>query len=132
MTYLSPQFSDYLKPGKIPLVIRRQRTAWMVKAAVITAGLIIAGITWRTLLHERTALDVAVQQSQIHMLQKEILHLEGRIDGAAAYQEIAAWALENRGWRPMEDRTRVVTIHPDQLTFLLTYKTTIIRDVYER
>lgn len=99
MSTISIPASVY-RPKRVPKVLRRQATLIRLLSflgMVAVFGLLIA---WRNFSVQQLTIDTARQRSQLLNLEKEIKHLTGSIESAAPYNEVAAWALLNHGWKP--------------------------------
>jgi hypothetical protein len=104
------------RPKKLPRVLRRQLPVLRLCAGIVMLGVIVVGVTWRNVAHERLSLDVGVQRTQIDGLNKEIQHLQGQIDTEGSFPKISQWAREQHGWKPLPNATRDLKIPESDLT----------------
>ena len=79
-------------------------------------GLIVVGVTWRNVHHERLSLDVGMQRTQMEGLNKEIQHLEGLIETEASFPRISQWAREKHGWRPLPNNVQELRLSESSLS----------------
>jgi hypothetical protein len=117
MAYTSPSLPESLyRPRKLPRVIRRQLPTVRLCAAILLAGLLAVAVVWRNLGHERLVLDIGLQRSQMETLRKEIQQLGGQIETEASYPRLSKWARDQRGWRPLSDHQKTLTLNASDLT----------------
>jgi hypothetical protein len=130
MTNSTPQTSLY-RPKKLPRVIRRQYTVIRLTCVVVVIGLAGFAVAWRNIQHERIALDIALQRSQIDLLNQEIAQLEGTIEAASAYPRIAAWAEKQYGWKPIQGRVFDIEIPSANMTERLMSEIRVAGEIHE-
>jgi sensor domain CHASE-containing protein len=108
--------SPVYRPKKLPRVLRRQLPVMRLCAGIVVLGVIVVGVTWRNVQHERLSLDVGIQRTQIETLNKEIQHLGGLIETEASFPKVSQWAREKYGWRPLSNSTQELLVSEEKLT----------------
>ncbi|MCC6476594.1 hypothetical protein IT157_06000 [bacterium] len=89
-----------------PLTRILRRSPVVVRLILWLGVLLIIAVmvAWRNLTYEKLQIDVARQRSFLIQSDQEIRHLDALIESAAPYREVADWADEHRGWKPIAGR----------------------------
>lgn len=87
------------------------RRSPIVIRLVVTLGVLLSLavlVAWRNLSFEKLEIDVARQRSFLIQADQELKHLDALIESAAPYREVANWADEHRGWKPITGRVDTI------------------------
>lgn len=112
----SAAMGSFYRPKRLVRPIRRQMPVFWLVGGVLLVGVLGVSIAWRNLAHERMETEVALQWSQIERLEKEIKHLNGKIESETALNRIQPWARNNRGWRKNDAAVHDLEIRVGDLT----------------
>ncbi|MCB9366675.1 MAG: hypothetical protein H6506_00235 [Calditrichaeota bacterium] len=98
------------RPKRLPRVLRRQ--AALIRLLSVLGVLAVIGlfVAWRNFTYQQLTIDTARQRSQIMQLEEENRHLNGLIEAAAPYPDVANWAQKTRGWKARKERVDTVFV----------------------